>query len=215
MRMKNKLTVLGSVFLGAVLLGGCGSDKKAGDELIIEKDNDRIVIDTPAVSAVSDLAGLQLSCRVFYDDNSSDDASGFVSWSSSDTAVATVSSGLVSMSSSEGGDVNITAGYGPFSDTITLNVYALNDINVTINDSNVITASTYQMTATGTFTDTKTDINTTEDITNEVSWLSFDTSIATVDSAGVLTTQDTNGSVEIMALTLDINGSIDLNVTLH
>ena len=200
--------------MGALLLGGCGGDKKAGDELIIEKDNAGIAIDTPAVSAVSDLAGLQLTCRVVYDDNSSDDATGVVSWSSSDTAVATVSSGLVTMSSSGGGDVNITAGYGPFSDYITLNIFALNDINVTINDSNVVTGSSYQMTATGTFTDTKRDINTTEDITNDVSWISFDTAIATVDSAGALTTQDTNASVEIMALALDINGSIELNVTL-
>ena len=224
--MRNKITFLGLICAGALLLTGCGNDKSVTDELIIAKDSEGIAISEPFGKAVKDLNGLPLGCLVFYDDdnNTSAEVNGTVSWSSSDTSIATVSAGLVKMASSKGGDVNITASYGPFSKYITLNVYALSDINVSIDingtfiEDNVtlpVTSSSYPMMAMGTFTNTVTDTNESAvDITNDVTWISSDTTVATIDTAGQLKTLSVNGTLEVFAFAFDINGTIDLNVSL-
>jgi len=118
----------------------------------------------------------------------------YMTWTTSDSTIATVdSTGLVTTLSVTNLPVTITATQ---SDAITLSGdtpivvetvltvtdTALSSIAITGDSSSVATGSTLQLTATGTYADT-----TTQDVTSHVTWSSSDTTVATVDSAGLVT----------------------------
>jgi len=119
-----------------------------------------------------------------YSDNSTQDLTASVTWSSSDTAVATISNASTSKGLAQGisqGSATITAtdSVSGISATTTLTVSAatLTAIDITPADPSIVVGTTQQFMATGHYSD-----NSTQDITASVTWSSSDTAVATISN---------------------------------
>ncbi len=141
----------------------------------------------------------------------SKDLTSSVSWTSSNTGVATISSGGM-VSAKAAGSTTITATSGSVSGTATLTVNAtLVSIVVTPATPSVAAGTTEQFKATGTFSD-----NSTQDITASVTWSSGTTAVATISNAVPtqgLAAAIAHGSSLISAVSGSISGSTTLTVT--
>ena len=141
---------------------------------------------TPSSPTVSVGDTLQLKATGTYSDSSTKTlGSSDVSWSSSDTSIATVSSGgLVTGVSS--GSPTITAESGSISADVSVNVTLDNVTKITVSPSSAsVSAGTYkQFDATATLSG-----GGTSDVTDTATWTSSDTTVATVGSStGYVTT---------------------------
>jgi hypothetical protein len=107
------------------------------------------------------------------------------------------------------GSTVITATLGTLSGTTTLTVTNATLSTITVTPANPTNAlgTTRQFAATGNFSD-----NTTQDLTNQVTWASATTSVATINSAGLAQTAGVGDSV-ISATSGTIVGSTTLHVT--
>jgi uncharacterized protein YjdB len=132
-----------------------------------------------------------------------------VTWASSATAVATINS--VGLATGVGdGSTNITATLGLISGTATLTVTApiLQSITVTPETATIEVDAKQQYTATGTYSDAST-----ANITSSVTWASSNTTVATIDSAG-LATGVGEGITDITATSDLVSDTAALTVTL-
>jgi len=135
-----------------------------------------------------------------YSDGSTVDVSTIATWTSSNTAVATMNGPIATAVAA--GSATITATYtGTAPATATLTVTAgpvLQKIVVTPANPTVANPGTQQFVATGTYllADGSTD---TQDITNQVSWASSKTTVATIDPAAGLATTVGPGTTTISA----------------
>src|SRR5947199_1261731 len=130
-----------------------------------------------------------------------------VSWSSSDTGVATITSGGLATSIPQGTSTISASGGATGSTTLTVGPATLVSIAVTPANPSVPKGSTQQFTATGTYTD-----NSTQNLTSTVTWTSSATSIATINSSGLASTV-AQGTSTITATSGPVNGSTTLTVT--
>ena len=125
-----------------------------------------------------------------YADGTTSDITSKVTWSSSDTAIATISStGLVTALAD--GTTTITGSLdGITSLPVDLTVNSLSSISITtwkgIGAPRTLTSlpvgSTFQVWATGTYSD-----GSDADITSQVDWISSNKDVATIDSNGLIT----------------------------
>ena len=118
----------------------------------------------------------------------------YMTWTSSNDAIATVdATGIVTAGSVTGIPVTITAIEGDairvpsdpqiVAETVlTVTDTALSSIAVTADNTSITTGTTQPLTATGTYGDATTVV-----ITSSMTWSSSDTTIATVDTAGLVT----------------------------
>ena len=171
---------------------------------------------TPASPSVAQGLTQQFTATGVYTDNSTQDLTAQVTWSSSDTGVATVSNaagsnGLVSTSTVGSTTVSATSSSVSGSTTLTVTAATLVSIEATPVAPSVAKGLTRQFTATGVYTD-----NSTQDLTTQVTWSSFDTGVATVSNAtgsnGLATTAAV-GSSSISATMGSVSGSTALTVT--
>ena len=136
-----------------------------------------------------------------YANNSTTNISSQVTWTSSDTIVATISSAGLATGKAVG-NTNITATlFGVTSPTTVLTVVTatLSSIAVTpANPENLELSSSLQFRAIGTYLD-----DSTKDITSQVTWTSSDTTIATISSTGLASSLAV-GSTNITAALSDI-----------
>jgi trimeric autotransporter adhesin len=168
---KMRLTVAFLLFLIPVSCGGKGS---SGNTLTY-------ISVTPADPSVPAGATKQFSATGINPDGSTYDLAGNVTWTSSDPAVATISSsGLATALAT--GTTAITATSGNISGSTTLTVYSatLSSISVTLPDASIPAGISQQAVATGTYAD-----GTSHDISTRVIWSSSDSSAATIDSDGL------------------------------
>ena len=171
---------------------------------------------TPASPSIANGLTRQFTATGVYTDNSTQDLTTQVTWSSSDTGVATVSNavgsnGLATTTTVGSSTVSATSGSVSGSTTLTVTPAALVSIDVTPATPSVAKGLTQQFTATGVYTD-----NTTQDLTTQVTWLSSDTGVATVSNAvgsNGLATTTTVGSSTISASLGGVSGSTSLTVT--
>ncbi len=163
---------------------------------------------SPATTSVP--AGLtqQYSVTGTYSDGSTQDLTASSTYTSSNASVATVDAtglgkGLVQ------GNVTITSTNGGFSATATLTVTApvLSSINVTPATANVPAGLTQQYTVTGTYSD-----GSTQDLTTTSTFNSSNTTIATIDAAG-LGKGLTQGTATITATNGGFTSTATLTVT--
>ena len=154
-------------------------------------------------------ASQQFSAIAIYDDGTTVDMTSQVSWSSSDTAVATLDSSGLATTGATAGSVTITATLGGISGTATLTVTSakLVSIDVTPTEAKIEVSATQQFTAISTYDD-----GSTRDLTPQVSWSSSDTTVVTLDTGG-LATGGTAGVTTITATLGGISGTATLTVT--
>jgi uncharacterized protein YjdB len=114
-----------------------------------------------------------------FSDGSQQDVTASAAWSSADTTVATMS-GNVASGIGQGNSL-ITASVGSIMGSTTLHVGppVLTAIAVTPDDASCAKGTTVAYTATGTFSD-----NSTQDLTQSASWVSSNTSVATISITG-------------------------------
>lgn len=163
---------------------------------------------TPASPSIATGLTKQFTATGTYSDTSIYDITSSVTWSSGTTSSATISAGGLA-SGVAAGTSTITATSGSISGNTTLTVTAatLQSIAVTPASPSIATGLTKQFTATGTYSDAST-----QDITASVTWISGNTSVATIDSGG-LATGVAAGSIFITATLDSITGGTPLTVT--
>ena len=137
----------------------------------------------PSNASIANGTGQQFAATGTYTDNSTQPLTTSVNWSSSDTAVASISNapGFNGLASSTGqGTATITATLGSMSGSTGLTVTAATLVSIAITPltPSITDGTTRQFTATGTYTD-----NSTQNLTASVTWASTDTTIASISNA--------------------------------
>ena len=144
-----------------------------------------------------------------FTDGSTRDLTTQAMWTSSNTAVATVGSTWGLAKGLTPGMTTITATVGTVSASVTLTVTnaVLVAISVTPTGSTIAPTTNLTFTATGTFSDSSTQI-----ITSAVTWASDNVTVATVGSGSVVTAV-APGTANISATFNAVTGSAPLNVS--
>ncbi len=171
---------------------------------------------TPGDPVIANGDTQQFAATGVYTDNSTQDLTATVTWSSSTTSVATISNAAGSnglASSANTGPTTITATLGTISGNTTLTVTAAELVSIAVTPAlpSIAKGLTQQFTATGTYTD-----HTTHDLTATVTWSSSMTSVATISNAagsnGLASSAGT-GPTTITATQGSISGNTTLTVT--
>jgi hypothetical protein len=162
---------------------------------------------TPANPSIAKGATQQFAATGTYSDNSTQNLTSSVTWSSTNTAVATITSaGLATAAGT--GTATISAASGSISGSTNLSVTAtLVSIAVTPTNPSISQGGTQQFTATGTYSD-----GGTLNITGSVTWSSTNTAVATISGAG-LASGVAQGTTTIQAKSGSITGSTTLTVS--
>ncbi len=171
---------------------------------------------TPANPSIANGLSSQFTATGVYTDNSTQDLTASVAWTSSDTTVASVSNASASHGLAQGvspGSVTITAASGTVSGSTSLTVTPAVLVSIALIPANPSIANGTQQpfAATGTYTDAST-----HDVTAAVTWSSSDPTVATISNASGsngLATSIGQGSVTITATLGTILGSTGLTVT--
>jgi uncharacterized protein YjdB len=165
---------------------------------------------TAAASSVEIGNTVKLTAIGTYDDGSKPDISGKVTWTSSNTGLATVSAQGVATAVAVG-TVTFTAALeglaGTSTITVTKSAAVLVSIAVTAPSATVDIGATVALVANGTYDD-----SSKKNITSSVTWTSSDATIATVSSTGTVTGVKV-GAVTITATSGVKSGSVTLTVT--
>jgi hypothetical protein len=171
---------------------------------------------TPAAPSVARGTTRQFTAMGVYTDNSTQDLTTQVEWTSSESSVAVVSNtaganGLVSTVSAGSSVIAATRGAVSGAATLTVTDAALVAIEVSPAGPSVARGVTQQFTATGLYSD-----DSTQDLTTEVTWTSTEAAVATVSndagSSGLVTTAGI-GSTTIAAAIGNVSGQTALMVT--
>jgi len=152
----------------------------------------------------------QFTATGTFTDSTTQDLTTLATWTSSDGSVATVdASGLASGLTA--GSSTVTATFGSVSGGTDLAVSAALLQSVTVSPQNVLmtNGTTYQLTATGHYSDASTP-----DISSVATWTSTDSTIASVDSTGLVTGRKA-GTVTITATLNGVSDSTTLTVANH
>jgi hypothetical protein len=133
---------------------------------------------------------VQFTATGTYSDASTQDLTGQVLWASSNTAASTIAAGGLA-TAGVGGATTISATLSGVSGNTTLTVNAtLTSIAVAAAELSVLVGTPVQFTATGTYSDAST-----QDLTEQATWASSDTNVATIDALGVATTLATGPTI--------------------
>jgi hypothetical protein len=138
---------------------------------------------SPFVTSIAKGTRLPFSAQGNYTDDSTQDLTSQVTWSTSDAGVAAISNAAGSEGLATGvgvGSATITAQLGGVVESIDLGVTAalLESIEVTPASSSVPVGTGFTFQATGTFSDL-----TTQDVTDLVTWTSSNGAVATISNA--------------------------------
>ncbi|MCK5690424.1 Ig-like domain-containing protein, partial [Myxococcota bacterium] len=204
--MKNILSTLFATLFALAFVSACGGETDSGTTSDGEVTLESITV-TPDTPDVFEGLTLQLSASGNYSDGSSVDISDLVSWTSANTATATIDAdGLVTGVLSGTATMSATYEEVTGSTDVTVNGSGLLAIFVTPSTATVVEGLDLQFTAMGTF-----DNGTSSDITADVVWSSASDATATITSAG-LATGVLAGDVVITATKGDISGTKSLTV---
>lgn len=163
---------------------------------------------TPSNPTIAAGTSQQFSATGTFSDNSTQDLTASVVWSSSAGAIASVGQDGKALALADG-QSTITAASNNSAASTTLNVTpaVVIAINVTPTDSTVYAGMTQQFVATGTLSD-----NTLQDLTKQVTWSSSANSVARIGQDGRAAAVGV-GTAAITASFGGITGSQNLNVT--
>jgi len=150
----------------------------------------------------------QFTATGTFSDNTKQDITNSVTWSSTDSSIVSITvSGLGTGRNL--GSVTITATSGSVNGTVTASVNAadLSSISIQPGDIAIPQSTSQQFSAIGTFTD-----GSTQDLTNQCSWTSSNTSVAKVNGVG-LAKGLTPGTATITATLGPVSSAVTLTVT--
>src|SRR5262249_22917794 len=163
---------------------------------------------TPANPSLAKGLTQQFTATGTFSDNSTQNLTNQVTWASATPGVATISTaGLATAVATGTSSISATLNGVTGSTTLPVTADALQSIAVTPANASVAKGLTQQFTATGTFSD-----NTTQNLTNQVTWASATTSVATINAAGLATAVAT-GTSSISATLNGVTGSTTLTGT--
>ena len=171
---------------------------------------------TPTSPSIATGLTAQFVATGVYTDNSTQNLTTSVAWTSSDPTVVAVSnaSGSNGLATALGqGSVTITASSGGVSGStgLTITPATLVSIAVTPANPSIANGTTQQFVATGTYTD-----NSTQNLTTAITWASSNPSLAAISNASGsngLATALGQGSVTITATVGTVSGWTSLTVT--
>lgn len=162
-----------------------------------------------------------------YSDNSTQNLTNDVTWTSSSPQFSTIQNSTGSRGIARGvreGQSLITAAYSGISNSTTLTVTTatLSSIELQPSSLSLLAGITQNIIATGTYSD-----NSTQDISNDVTWISSDTSVAAISNAidskgeaigyadgNSIVTASLNGVISpdlILTITVDPNAAISIS----
>jgi hypothetical protein len=166
---------------------------------------------TPTNPSIAKGTTKQFTATGTYSNNTTQDLTNSVTWTSGTTSVATIDTKGLATSPNSGttGSTTITAKSGAISGSTTLTVTAavLVSIAVTPTDPSIADGTTQQLTATGTYSDA-----TTQNVTSSATWASTQLGVATVNGSGLASSQGT-GTSTISATIGGVSGNTTLTVT--
>ncbi len=162
---------------------------------------------TPATASVALGTTQQFTATGTYSNGSTQNLTSTAKWNSSATSVATVNSGGLATSVTQG-TASISAKSGTISGSATLTVTApvLTSLSVTPTPASIAAGNSQQFTATGTYSN-----GSTQNLTSTAQWKSSATSVATVNGSG-LAIGAAQGTATITATSAAISGSATLKV---
>lgn len=181
------LLALSALLLTMIAVHGCGISSYTGKKLAsisIDPVNNTAVAGNVTIAAQT---VQQFKATGHYTDKTMTDLSSSVTWSTSDSSVATVSQGLAAAVALSG-TCNITATGQGMTAAVNLTVanLPLQAITVSPGTATINKGMTQQFKATGLFSN-GTDTIPSQDITSLVSWSSSTTSAATINASGSAT----------------------------
>ena len=176
---------------------------------------------TPATPSIANGSVQQFAATGLYSDNSKQTLTSVVTWSTSDTAVATISNvsasaGLATAVGVSTAPITVTATDGGITGTATLSVTAATLVSIALTPatSSIAKGATEQFVAMGTYTD-----KTRQDLTDSVTWSSSNPTVASIGSSapsqglataltvGTTSISATSGTVAAPAVTLTVTGA--------
>ena len=206
-----KKALLATTLLCAALLVGCGGGGSSpngggGGTPTVTLQSISIAPPTPTLIAGT---SQQFTATGHFSDNSTQDLTSSVTWSSSATSVVTISaSGLAQ--SVGAGNATITAAKLSISGNTLMTVnpapVVLTSIAVSPSAPSIPLGTLQQFTATGSYSD-----GSSKDLTASVSWTSTDPKIVSLDSKGMATATGT-GTVNVSATSGTVSGKISATV---
>src|SRR6202050_3417358 len=163
---------------------------------------------TPANPSIAKGTTEQFTATGTFSDNSTQNLTGSVTWTSQTGGVATIAAGGLATAVTTGMS-KIQAASGGVSGSTTLTVTSATLVSVAVTPANpsIAKGKTEQFTATGTFSD-----NSTQNLTGSVTWTSQTISVVTITAGGLVTGVAT-GASQIQAVSGAITGSTTLTVT--
>ena len=167
------------------------------------------IVVTPVTTVVGINGNVQFTATGVFTDNSTQDLTSQVVWSSSNASYALISAGGLA-SGLSAGTTTITAAYGSVSGSATLTVTTATLVSIAITPSNPIVPphARVQLTATGTFSDGS------QLVLSGVSWHTTSARYAMVNGSGVLRTKKaTNQPVTVYAKLSGITGQTTVTIT--
>ncbi len=162
---------------------------------------------TPTATSIATGVTQQFTATGSYSDGSTRNLTTTATWSSSNTAVATIATGGLATSAGTG-STTISAASGTVTGSTTLTVTAATLSSIAVTPADPILGyrgATQQFKATGRYSD-----QSTRDLTNEVTWSSSDNAVATIGADGFAKAAETSGSSTIRAQ----SGSVFATTTL-
>jgi uncharacterized protein YjdB len=193
-KSRMRAALAGGLAAGALLFAGCGGSSGTVSFITV----------TPTSVSVSNGSNQQFTATATNTDNSTHDVTGSASWSSSNPAAVSVSSGGLATALASGGSAIIATSGGVTGNSgMTVN---LTSLFINSGSTSVVHGQQVQISANGTFSD-----GTFQDVTSAVSWSTSNSSVATVSTTGLVTTIAA-GPVTITATSGTFSSSAALSV---
>jgi len=151
----------------------------------------------------------QLTATGVFTDDTTQDLTRQVTWSSASEAVATVNAdGLLTAVSVGSSSISATLGVASASTVATVSPAVVDSIALTPPEPSIPKGLTQTLTATATLSD-----GTTEDLTSQVEWASSDDSVATVNASSGVVTAVAVGEATISASLDGVVGSTKVTIS--
>ena len=181
----------------AKITASLGSVASVGDTLTVKAAALQSIAVSPASASINQSQTQQFTATGTYSDGSTKDITTNVTWTSSNTGVATIGANSGLAAGVSAGSSQITATLGSVASSghsLSVNAVTLQSITVAPANPSISKSQTQQFTATGSYSD-----GSNKDVTASVTWQSSNTAVATIGTNSGLATGIAGGASQITA----------------